>query len=98
MPARSVMKAKAPTFAAVVNRPMGALDHNLNRRAGKAQRQHRFLSRYEGREPLLGGELWLVRLARTQERRWLSSLTDVWARLRCAARWSAAGARHCRAR
>src|SRR6188768_976674 len=37
MPARSVTKAKAPTFAAVVNRPMGALDHNLNRRAGKAQ-------------------------------------------------------------
>src|SRR4051812_5907825 len=41
-PARSVTKAKAPTFAAVVNRPMGALDHNLNRRAGKAPPQPPF--------------------------------------------------------
>src|SRR5687767_2980796 len=54
MPARSVTKAKAPTFAAVVNRPMGALDHNLNRGAGKAQPPHRFslalrdMSRYAG--------------------------------------------------
>src|SRR6478609_641021 len=42
MPARSVTKAKAPTFAAVLNRPMGALDHNLNRRAGEATTERRF--------------------------------------------------------
>src|SRR6187402_1544525 len=53
MPAKSVTKAKAPTFAAVLNRPMGALDHNLNRRAGKAQ-PSLLLSRHARHEPLLG--------------------------------------------
>src|SRR6478735_3662647 len=89
MPAKSVTKAKAPTFAAVLNRPMGALDHNLNRRAGKAQPKRSFYlakaaaSRYSV-------EPWLGRLEHIRSQS-LAGMRRFWA-LRTAALWPLAPA------